>query len=153
MDAEQSSILRRGRNCWRIERADRLALIVDAAGYFAAAKAAIRKARQAVMLIGWQFDLHIKLEPDRERKESPDELGEFLKAVAAERPELRIHILQWDAALLATVARQVVPFLMLELVWRKRIHFRLDTDHPPAPATTRRSSSSTTPWPSAAAST
>jgi phospholipase D1/2 len=32
--------------------------------------------------------------------------------------------------LVTTLARQVVPFLMLELVWRKRIHFRLDTDHP-----------------------
>jgi hypothetical protein len=130
MDVEAVPILQRGWNCWRIERADRVALIVDAADYFAAAKAAIRQARHMVMLIGWQFDLRIKLEPDRADAEPPDELGKFLKAVAAERPELRIHILPWDAAMLATLARQVVPFLALELVWHHRIHFRLDGDHP-----------------------
>jgi hypothetical protein len=38
MGAEESFILQPGRNCWRVERADRLALIVDAAGYFAATR-------------------------------------------------------------------------------------------------------------------
>jgi phospholipase D1/2 len=128
--AAAATILEPGRNCWRVERADRLALIVDAANYFAAAKSAIRQARHAVMLVGWRFDLRIKLEPDRGHAQPPDGLGAFLKAVAAERPGLRIHILQWDAALLATLARQVVPFLALELVWHRRIHFRLDSDRP-----------------------
>ncbi len=127
--APSSSILRPGRNCWRIERADRVALVVDAADYFAAAKAAIARARHAVMLIGWQFDLRIRLEPDR-KPTPPDELGPFLKAVAAERPELRIYVLQWDGSLLATVARQILPFLALELAWHRRIRFRLDSDHP-----------------------
>ena len=57
-------------------------------------------------------------------------LGAFLRATADERPELRIHILQWDGAMLATVARQILPFLALELIWHRRIHFRLDSDHP-----------------------
>jgi phospholipase D1/2 len=52
MSPRAPAILRRGRNCWRIERADRVALIVDAADYFAAAKAAIGQARHSVMLIG-----------------------------------------------------------------------------------------------------
>ena len=104
-----------------------VALIVNARDYFAIAKAAIREARHAVMMIGCHFDLHIKLEPDRADATPPDELGRFLKAVAAQRPELRIHILQWDAALLATLARQIVPFLTLELIWHRRIHFRLDS--------------------------
>ena len=55
--SERNDLLSPGRNCWRIERAARLAVIVDAARYFAAAKAAIRQARRSVMLIGWQFDL------------------------------------------------------------------------------------------------
>ena len=84
--SERNDLLSPGRNCWRIERAVRLAVIVDAARYFAAAKAAIRQARRSVMLIGWQFDLRIRLEPDRERSDVPDELGPFLKWVAAERP-------------------------------------------------------------------
>ena len=128
--SKRDHLLRPGRNCWRIERAGRLAVIVDAARYFVAAKAAIRQAQRSVMLIGWKFDLRIRLEPDREPSEVPDELGPFLKWVAAERPDLRIHVLQWDAAMVATVARQIVPMLWLELMWHRRIHFRLDSDHP-----------------------
>jgi hypothetical protein len=55
--AHYDRLLHPGRNCWRIERAGRLAVIVDAARYFAAAKAAIRHARRAVMLIGWEFTM------------------------------------------------------------------------------------------------
>lgn len=56
-------ILSPGRNCWRIDRADRLALIVDAADYFRAVKAAILEARHCVYLIGWDFDTRKKFEP------------------------------------------------------------------------------------------
>jgi phospholipase D1/2 len=119
-----------GHNCWRIERTGRLAVIIDAADYFAAAKAAIREAHHSVLLIGCDFDLRIKLEPEGASPDGPDELGEFLKWVAAKRPDLRIYVLQWDGAMLATIARQIVPMLWLELVWHHRIHFRLDSDHP-----------------------
>ena len=36
--AQTRRILRPGETCWRIERADRFAVIVDASDYFAAAK-------------------------------------------------------------------------------------------------------------------
>ncbi len=39
------SLLEPGRNCWRIERADRAALIVDAADYFQLARQAMLRAR------------------------------------------------------------------------------------------------------------
>ena len=75
-------LLRPCSNCWRIERAGRLAVIIDAADYFAAVKAAIRQARHSVLLIGWDFDLRIKLEPERASPDVPDDLGEFLKSIA-----------------------------------------------------------------------
>ena len=121
MSALAPPILRRGRNCWRIEPADRVALIVDAADYFAAAKAAIARARHAVMLIGWQFDLRIQLEPDREPP-PPDQLGAFLKACAAERPQLRIYSLRWDGAVVAARARQILTFLARRLAGRRSGH-------------------------------
>ena len=127
---KRDRLLKPGQNCWRIERAGRLAVIIDAADYFAAAKAAITRARHSVLLVGWEFDLRIKLEPERTSSEAPDELGQFLKWVAGERPDLRIYVLQWDGAMLATIARQIMPMLWLELVWHHRIHFRLDSDHP-----------------------
>ena len=43
--AEHNRLLVAGRTCWRIEKANRLALIVDAADYFRLAKAAMLKAK------------------------------------------------------------------------------------------------------------
>jgi hypothetical protein len=60
------------RTCWRIERANRLAVIVDAAEYFWLAKAAMLKARHRIMLIGWDFDTRIKFEPERQELEGPN---------------------------------------------------------------------------------
>ena len=82
------------------------------------------------MLVGWQFDLRIKLEPDREARAARRARRVPEGGAPPSGPGLRIHILQWDAAMLATLARQVLPFLALELVWHRRIHFRLDSDHP-----------------------
>jgi phospholipase D1/2 len=129
-DAKPARLLSPGENCWRVERAGRLAVIIDAAGYFAAARSAIMRAKHSVILIGWDFDLRIELEPARAATDVPDGLGQFLKWVAGKRPDLRIYVLQWDGAMVATIARQIVPMLWLELVWHRRIHFRLDSDHP-----------------------
>lgn len=70
-------ILVPGRTCWRMEKADRVAVIIDAAAYFARIKAAILNARHTVMLIGWDFDTRIKLEPDDPMPGVPNELGDF----------------------------------------------------------------------------
>ena len=54
-------VLRPGQTCWRIERADRLAVIIDAAEYFAVVREAILSARHSVLMIGWDFDARIWL--------------------------------------------------------------------------------------------
>ena len=45
------AVLRPGDTCWRIERAARLAVIVDAADYFRTIRTAIRQARHSIFLI------------------------------------------------------------------------------------------------------
>lgn len=122
-------ILRPGDTCWKLVHVDRIAFIIDAADYFAAAKQAIAKARKAVYLIGWDFDLGIHLEPGRQ-SDAPDQLRRFLAWVAGERPELQIFILQWDGAMIFNIARQIGPFLKLKTQRKPQIHFRLDSEHP-----------------------
>ncbi|MDP8918029.1 MAG: phospholipase, partial [Pseudomonadota bacterium] len=48
--------MRSGHTCWRIEQADRIALIVDAADYFQAVQSAMLKAQHSILMIGWDFD-------------------------------------------------------------------------------------------------
>ncbi len=123
-------ILRPGDTCWRIECAHRFAVIVDANRYFAAAKTAMCKARHAIYLIGWDFDLRIRLEPDVDKDEQPDRLGRFLRARIRRRPGLRAYVLKWDYAMLWTFGRQILPLLILDWWRHDRIHFRLDSAHP-----------------------
>ncbi|MFG7486758.1 phospholipase D-like domain-containing protein [Methylorubrum rhodesianum] len=89
------SWLRPGLTCWRQERAGRVAVLHDGAAYFAAAHAALTKARRSITLIGWSFDPRARLLPG----DSPDageSLAELLRRLKAARPELAIRILIWD---------------------------------------------------------
>ncbi len=130
MHRHERPILRPGQTCWRIEAAHRMALIIDAADYFAHAKAAMLRARRSIFLIGWDFDLRIRLTPDAPDDGSPDQLGKLLRHIVRRRRDLEIFILKWDMAALFTLSRQFLPFLALSLADRGRIHLRLDSTHP-----------------------
>lgn len=123
-------ILKEGDTCWRKARADRASFIVDAAEYFAAAKDAILKAERCVYLIGWEFDLDIRLRPDVQDPQVPDQLRHFLQYVVRKRPDLEIFILQWRGAMLFNIARQFGSYLLLKARAKPQIHFRLDGEHP-----------------------
>jgi phospholipase D1/2 len=131
---DQAPILKPGRTCWRTEKTNRLALIVDACDYFAAAKAAIQRAQHSIYMIGWDFDLRLKLDPANPEATEPDELGAFLKHTVNSRPGLQAYVLKWDMAMLFTLSRQILPVLALDLMTQRRIHFRLDAQHPPGAA-------------------
>ena len=79
-----------GRNCWRVERCGRAALVVDAADYFRLARQAMLDARSQILVMGWDFDSRIKLVADEsDGDEAPVHLGPFLSWLAKRNPELR----------------------------------------------------------------
>lgn len=96
-------ILQPGDTCWRIETADRLSVIVDAADYFAVLREVMQKARHSVIMIGWEFDTRISLDPREDGGEVPSRLGEFLSWLVRRRPELNIRLLQWDVGVLGAL--------------------------------------------------
>ncbi|ODN72001.1 phospholipase D-like domain-containing protein [Methylobrevis pamukkalensis] len=123
-------LLRPGETCWQIARADRVAVIVDAADYFATVRTAMQNARHSVLLIGWDFDTRIKLDrPDRASK-APNKLGKLLSWVVRQRPDLRVYVLRWDLATIQTLGRGTTPLFILDWMTDKRIRFRLDGAHP-----------------------
>ncbi|HWX50050.1 MAG TPA: phospholipase D-like domain-containing protein [Roseomonas sp.] len=123
-------LLEPGHTCWAVERANRLAVIVDAAVYFRAAKAAILKARHHVLLIGWDFDARVALEPEEKTLPGPNRIGRFLNWIARERPELQVRILKWDLGFLRTLGRGETPFFMLNWMLGRKIRLKLDGAHP-----------------------
>ena len=129
------SILVPGETCWRIERADRMAVIVDAAEYFRHLRAALSAAERSIFLIGWDFDLRLEMIPDRSDGDGnapdgmPNRLGDFLRHVVETKPDLSLHILKWDKAMLVQLSQQMKETIELKLE-SDRIHFALDSHHP-----------------------
>lgn len=124
------SVLEPGNTCWRIARADRLTCIVDAADYFRHAKSAMLQAEKRIMLIGWDFDTRIRLEPAGKTLEGPDELGDFLEWLPERRPGLDIYLLKWNIGALSALGRGMTPVFVLDLLTDPRLHFEMDGAHP-----------------------
>lgn len=125
-----TSLLVEGESCWRIVRAERLSVIIDAADFFHYAKQAMLKAKRSIYLIGWDFDTRIRLEPGRKDAQRPDKLGRFLNALARKNDRIDIRILKWDVGLLASLTRGETPFYILRWLFNDRIHLKLDGAHP-----------------------
>lgn len=123
-------ILRPGDTCWRIATADRLAVIVDAADYFTALRDAMQKARHSVLMIGWEFDTRISLDPRARGDSVPHRLGRFLSWLVRRRPELKIYLLQWDTGLLQTLMRGSTPLRLADWFLTQQIRLKLDHAHP-----------------------
>jgi phospholipase D1/2 len=114
-------VLQPGCTCWRIEQADRVALIVDAADYFRAARSAMLKAQHSILMIGWDFDTRIDLDPDDESEAHPKRLGAFLTWLADSIPDLRINILKWDLGTVKSLWRGTTLFRVAQWAWHERI--------------------------------
>jgi phosphatidylserine/phosphatidylglycerophosphate/cardiolipin synthase-like enzyme len=123
--------LQPGRNCWAIEHADKARVIVDAADYFHTIREAMLKAREQILLIGWDFDTRIPLDqPSRRKGDPPVRLGKFLLWLAENRPDLQIHILKWDLGALKLLGRGRSIIDAARWALHERITFQLDHAHP-----------------------
>jgi phospholipase D1/2 len=122
-------LLEPGRNCWRIARAKRAALIVDADHYYRAARRAMLAARHQILLMGWDVDTRISLDDDPQ-EEGPNCLGPLIAWLAKNRPELHIHILAWDGGAYRYLGRGSTLFRIASWARHERIHYRFDGAHP-----------------------
>lgn len=119
-----------GRNCYGTARADRFACIIDAADYFRLAKQAMLGAQKRIMLIGWDFDTRIELEPEEQTLEGPNDLGEFLNWLPEHRPGLEIHLLKWSVGAFTAITRGMTPVFLANLSTNRNVHLEIDTRHP-----------------------
>jgi phosphatidylserine/phosphatidylglycerophosphate/cardiolipin synthase-like enzyme len=127
--AQAWRILKPGHNCWRVAKAPRAAVLVDAADYYRHLHSALCLAQRSITILGWDFDGRIKLCPERGMKDAR-ELGLFLRDLVEDRPELEIRILVWSVAVLHAPGDP--KGLLVGDAWQEhpRIHLHLDTKHP-----------------------
>lgn len=117
-----------GSNCWKVTGTDRLTVIVDACDYFRILRRAMLQAEKRIMIVGWDFDTRIDLDPDDD--EAMD-LGHFMLALAKRKPELEIRILKWDFGALKSLFRGSHLWMLLRWMWTRQIRFKFDAKHPP----------------------
>ncbi len=126
---KQGSILKEGKNCWRIRRADRSSFLVDGASYFEAFASAIDQAREAIYIAGWEIDSRVSL--FRRDKDGPSaSLKHQIKTKVASNPHLQVYLLYWDFAMIYALEREWFPVFKLGWNADRRIRFFMDNEHP-----------------------
>jgi phosphatidylserine/phosphatidylglycerophosphate/cardiolipin synthase-like enzyme len=122
-----------GQTCWRVERADQFACIIDAADYFRHAKSAMLRARHRIMLVGWDFDARMNFERGVKTLPGPNQLGAFLYWMLWKRPTLKIYLLKSNLRLLPAfdgIWYGVTPVGLLNQFSSRRMRFAIDGAHP-----------------------
>ncbi|WP_197379263.1 phospholipase D-like domain-containing protein [Mycolicibacterium mengxianglii] len=122
-----------GQTCWRVERAEQFASLIDGADYFRYAKAAMLRAQHRIILIGWDFDTRILFERGGKTLAGPNQMGTFLRWLVRARPELEIYLLRSNVRLLPAFEGlwgRVTPVALLNWLNSERLRFAIDGAHP-----------------------
>ncbi|MDO5704894.1 MAG: phospholipase D-like domain-containing protein [Paracoccus sp. (in: a-proteobacteria)] len=124
-----------GRNCWRVEGADAVSLIVDGQDYFRALREACLRAERLILMIGWDFDFEIEMLPGESDAEGrapdgfPNGIGRFLDALVERRSGLDIYLLKWSGGALIAPGRSL-PALRVKALASEQVHLAFDGRHP-----------------------
>lgn len=125
------SVLIPGETCWRTERADRAAFLIDTEAYFTALYEAMQKARRSILILGWGFDPRTRLFPDGyDGPNDPDEVGHVLLRLAKERPDLDVRLLIWKSALPIAASQEFFPHKARKWFHGSPVKFHLDDQVP-----------------------
>lgn len=118
-----------GRNCWRLARAERLTVLVDAENYYRVLKRALLNARHSILFLGWEFDSRTRLEREP-GVGPPNTIGEVFDISVRRNPQLEAHILIWKSSIIYSLHRELLTGWKLGWLGHRRLHFQYDDSHP-----------------------
>ncbi len=124
---KETRILKLKRNCWKIERSNRVGVLIDARNYYRALYETFLLAEKQILILGWDTDSRVKLLQD---DPNCPPFGEFLSQLLKQKPNLKIHILSWDYAFIYAFEREALPKFKFEMIGDSRLEFILDNNHP-----------------------
>jgi phosphatidylserine/phosphatidylglycerophosphate/cardiolipin synthase-like enzyme len=108
---------------WRQEIAPRAAVLIDVADYYAAARAAMMKARRSIHFLNWEFESPTRLVPGE-----GGTIGDLLKVLADQGIDVRI--LCWKTALPVAATQDWFPLQDRRSFAGTAVKFVLDGGHP-----------------------
>jgi len=123
-----SPLLEAGRNCWRIERADRVGFAIAGEAFFRAARQSLLLAERHAVILAWDLHSEVRLERDADEPDDglPSQVGPFFDALLERRPELHLHILLWDFSMIYAAEREWRLFSDSFRDPHPRLHLRVD---------------------------
>lgn len=130
-DRETARFLVPGKTAWRVARARRAAVLIDAAAYFKALENALPKARRSIYIIGWDINHVVPLHCGDCTGYAKPSLRQYLNRLARRNRQLEIRVLKWWSPLAFELKRRTIPFPLLNWLSGRRVQFKLDNDHPP----------------------
>lgn len=109
-----------------------MAVLNDAAAYFAALRETLLEAQDLVYIVGWDIHSETRLVGASGRADDglPEQLGPFLRALVQRRPALRINILVWDFVSFYASEREWNSAAKLTAGTDGRVRFHLDSTLP-----------------------
>ena len=116
-------------NCWKQAHADRCSVLVDAENYFLAFLSALRQAKESIIILAWDIDTRVNLDPKKSHSGKEVTLKTALDDALEKNPDLHVYILCWDFAMVYTLERQIFPQFRASFR-HPRIQFVLDAHHP-----------------------
>ena len=120
-------LLKPGTTCWSAHPSPRAAFILDVADYYAAAMAAMQKAKRSVHLLNWAFEPETPCIPGMDGScDSGRRFGPFLRDLANNRPELDVRLLCWQSALPVAATQHFFPIEARECFADSAVKFVLD---------------------------
>jgi phosphatidylserine/phosphatidylglycerophosphate/cardiolipin synthase-like enzyme/uncharacterized membrane protein YdjX (TVP38/TMEM64 family) len=127
-----AALLETNRNIWRLDRAERAAVLLDGGAFFGAVREALLKATSNVFIVGWDLDSRTRLVGENGTADDglPETLVDFLSALVRRQPHLTVNILVWDYSVLYAVERELFPSLSLHWRTPRRVRYCLDDDLP-----------------------
>jgi phospholipase D1/2 len=105
MPGTEQAILAAEGTHWRLATADRAALLIDGAAYFAALASAMEQARRSITIVGWDIRSDLLLEPERSRETLAERVVRLLDAT----PTLEVRLLIWDWIIAYSLDREFLP--------------------------------------------
>lgn len=122
-----NSILKPGRNCWRIRHAQRLTFLIDGDAYFSALHNVLPHAEHNITILSWDIYSGLKLGVLQGDDRS---IASLLDDTLRNKAKLVAYILNWDFSVLFSMSREWLPTYKLGWMTHPRLHFQLDSQHP-----------------------
>ena len=115
---------------WRLDRADRLGLVVDGEHWFPAFADMLGAAREQAIILCWDVDSRVEMHRPCEASRAPCHLTAVLHRALERNPELTIHLLPWDFAMIYAFEREWLPLFSRPMARHPRLEVHYDDEHP-----------------------